>query len=39
LPGGVFASRDEAVRFTLWQADGEAARIHLEPAGVTWRDD
>jgi hypothetical protein len=39
LPGGVFASRDEAVRFALWQADGEAAGVHLEPDGVTWRDD
>ena len=32
LPGGVFESRDAAVRFALWQADGEAARVHVEPA-------
>jgi hypothetical protein len=39
LLGGVFDSRDEAVRFALWQADGEAARVHVEPAGVTRRGD
>ena len=39
LPGGVFARRDEAMRFALWQADGEVARVHVEPAGVTWYDD
>ena len=32
LPGGVFDSWDDAVRFALWQADGEAARIRVEPA-------
>ena len=30
LTGEVFASRDEAVRVALWQADGDAARVHVE---------
>src|SRR5438270_5245912 len=29
LPGGVFDSRDEAVRFALWQSDGDPARFTL----------
>jgi hypothetical protein len=32
-------SRDEAMRFALWQADGEPARVHVEPARVTRRGD
>jgi hypothetical protein len=39
LPNGVFDSRDEAMRFALWQADGEPARVHVEPARVTRRGD
>jgi hypothetical protein len=35
LPGGVFDSRDEAVRFALWQSDGDAARVHVEPAAIS----
>jgi hypothetical protein len=31
LPGGVFDSIDEAERFALWQANGEADRVHIEP--------
>jgi hypothetical protein len=38
LPGGVFDSSGEAVSFALWQADGEAARVHVEPDRVTRRD-
>jgi hypothetical protein len=38
LPGGVFGIRDEAVRFARWQTDGNAARVHVEPTGITRRD-
>lgn len=38
LPGGVFDSKDKAVRFALCQADGEAARVHVQPNCVTRRD-
>jgi len=38
-PARVFYSREEAVRFALWQADGEAARVHVEPARVARRGD
>ena len=31
LMGGVFASRKEAVRFALREADGDAERVHVEP--------
>ena len=27
----VFGSRDEAMRFALWQADGDIDRVHVEP--------
>jgi hypothetical protein len=29
MPGGSFASCDEAVRFALHRADDDAARVHL----------
>jgi len=35
LLGGVFISRKEALRFALSEADGDAARVHLEPASDT----
>ena len=37
LPGGVFSSGEEAVRFALWQVNGEATSVHLEPSGITPR--
>ena len=30
--GGSFDSRDEAVHFALWQADGDPARVHIDPS-------
>jgi len=38
LPGGIFNSRDEAIRFALWQADRDATRVHVVPAGTARRD-
>jgi hypothetical protein len=32
LLGGVFLSCKEALRFALYEADGDAARVHVEPA-------
>jgi hypothetical protein len=32
LPGGVFLRREEALRFALYEADGDATRVHVEPA-------
>ena len=32
LLGGVFLSRKEALRFALYEADGDAARVHVEPS-------
>jgi hypothetical protein len=29
---GVFLSCEEALRFALYEADGDAARVHLEPS-------
>jgi hypothetical protein len=30
--GGIFVSRNAAVRFALRETDGDAARVHIEPA-------
>jgi hypothetical protein len=38
LPGGVFDSRDEAMRFALWQADRDPIRVHVEAACAERRD-
>jgi hypothetical protein len=38
LPGGVFDSRDEAVRFALWQADRDPTRVHVGPADLARHD-
>ena len=35
LLGGVFISRREALRFALYEADGDAARVHIELASDT----
>jgi hypothetical protein len=32
LLGGVFLSCKEAFRFALYEADGDAARVHVEPS-------
>ena len=34
LLGGVFLSCKEALRFALYEADGDAARVHVEPASA-----
>jgi hypothetical protein len=34
---GAFGSRDEAIRFALLQADGDVARVHVEPVGAAQR--
>ena len=31
LGGSVFCSRKEAVCFALWRADGDRARVHVDP--------
>jgi len=31
LLGGVFISCKEALRFALYEADGDAARVHVDP--------
>jgi hypothetical protein len=35
LLGGVFVSYKAALRFALYEADGDAARVHIEPASDT----
>lgn len=32
LLGGVFLSCKDALRFALYEADGDAARVHVEPS-------
>jgi hypothetical protein len=32
LRGGVFSTCKEALRFALYEADGDAARVHVEPS-------
>jgi hypothetical protein len=37
LLGGVFLSCKEALRFALYEADGDLARVHVEPSPETFR--
>jgi hypothetical protein len=34
LLGGVFVSRKAALRFALYEADGDAARVHVDPPEI-----
>jgi hypothetical protein len=37
LLGGVFLSRKEALRFALYEADGDVDRVHVEPSTEIFR--